>query len=178
MRATLSRQRVKKTLDDLVAIGLATRDTDRSVYWLNDSHVLTAPLLEALDARPNAFTRIKALASETVGPYTTVAVYGSGDEEGLGVLIITGAGDEGSSTELAEILARVLPRMLSGTSRVEVIQPTELADRIKQRNPTALNNWWRSVTVFGPNLADTMITIYRSTIPPAPQTTDTHRTGE
>lgn len=164
-RTTLSRRRTKKTLKELEAIGLAVREPGQDVYWVNEGHVLTRPLLEAVDARPDAFTRIRALAEETVTTGTTVAVYSADDEASIGVLIVTGAGDGEGSTELAQILVRVLPRMLGGTPTIEITDPTELAERIKQRDPTALNHWWRSETVFGPNLADAMMTIYRRTIP-------------
>ena len=164
-RTTLSRRRAKKTLLELVALGLATREPDRDAYWVNDGYVLTGPLLEALDARPDAFTRIRALAEETVGPETTVAVYGPDNDASIGVLIVRRSADRESATELAEILTRVLPRMLGGTPKIEITGRTELAERIERRDPIALNNWWRSETVFGPNLADSMMTTYRRTVP-------------
>ncbi len=164
-RTTLRRRPARKTLDDLVAIGLASQDPDGG-YRVNDSYVLTGPLLEALDARTSAFTRIRALAAETVGPETTVAVYGSGSEKNLGVLIITHP-DEHAAAELAGILERVLPKMLGGNPRIEISDEAELADRIERRDPTTLNHWWRSETVFGPNLADMMMQFERKLGPGA-----------
>jgi hypothetical protein len=151
---------VQSHLDDLARTGVLRRQ-DSGTFIFNEAHVLTRPLLEVLDARTSALTRIVALAAETVTTATTVALYTPTAPNTAAVVIVHTPNDGAAANELGQVLRVVLPAIIGHRPTVDIIGHGELRQRIEQRDTRALRHWWRSHTLHGPELSGLMVQVER-----------------
>jgi len=157
--AGVTPRRVRAALNRLAASGIAQKPAE--YYWINRSYMLTEPILQALDARQSVLHRIAALATD-MDALLSVAVYAHTDPETVGILVVHQPADRHPADNLAQVYRSIVPRMTGRKTHVEVLSAAQLTAPTNDLHDVMVEQWWRSFTVTGPNIAELLLNAERS----------------
>ncbi|KQQ92573.1 hypothetical protein ASF62_12035 [Leifsonia sp. Leaf325] len=173
--ASLSPARTRAALNGLVGIGLVIKsDAGRAhSYSVNPSHVAWDGIQLLLDARLVVLRQARMICG-IAPPDVSIALCapssapGSASERKVRfVIVVPDPLPIGPNiiNSITNELERVIGRMTGSEIAIEIVAEPELRDRLGN-DDDAVNQWFRSTTVHGPDLSRLMIDLNRDRLEP------------